>query len=85
MKNIHLEFPLWHNRASIVLGALGRRFDPGLAQWVKDPVFLQLLLRLRLWLGSDPWPKNSICRRAAKKQNTCIPVFIAALFTVAKT
>ena len=35
---------------------------PGQAQWVKDPVLLQL------WLGSDPWPGNSICHRVAKKR-----------------
>ena len=33
----------------------------------KDLALLQLRLRLQLWLGSDPWPGNSICRRAAKK------------------
>ena len=43
---------------------------PGLAQWVKDPLLLQLQLQLRsrLRLGSDPWPGNSICHGAAKKK-----------------
>ena len=41
---------------------------PGLAQWVKDPVLLQLQLRSQLWLRSDPWPRNSICHGAAKKK-----------------
>ena len=30
---------------------------------------LSLACRSQLWLGSDPWPENSICHRAAKKQN----------------
>ena len=41
---------------------------PVLAWWVNDPVSLQLQLRLQLQLESDPWPRNSICRRAAKKK-----------------
>ena len=41
---------------------------PGLAWWVKDPALLQLRLWLQLWLGSDPWPGSSICRRLAKKE-----------------
>ena len=35
---------------------------PGLAQWVKDPVLLQLQL------GSDPWPRSSICLGVAKNE-----------------
>lgn len=31
---------------------------PSLAQWTKDPASLQLQLRLRLWLGCDPWPQE---------------------------
>ena len=38
------------------------------AQWVEDPVLPQLQLRSRLWLGPDPWPWNSICHGAAKKE-----------------
>ena len=34
----------------------------GPAQWVKDPA----LSRTRL--GSDPWPKNSICCKGAKNK-----------------
>ena len=41
---------------------------PGLMQWVKDPVLPQLWLRLQLQLGSDPWPRNSICHGAAKNK-----------------
>ena len=39
---------------------------PGLAQWVKNPLLLQLQLRLRPQLRSDPWPSNSICHEVAK-------------------
>ena len=41
---------------------------PVLAQWGKDPALLQLWLRSQLLLGSDPWPGNSICLEAAKKE-----------------
>ena len=34
---------------------------------LKDPVLLQPQSRWQLWFGSDPWPGNSICCRAAKK------------------
>ena len=40
--------------------------SPSLTQWVKDPALQQL--RLQLQLGSDPWPRNSICCGAAKKE-----------------
>ena len=43
---------------------------PSWAQWVKDLVLMQLQLRSQLQLGSDPWPSNSICHRAAKKKKT---------------
>ena len=38
------------------------------AQWVKDPALPQLQCRWQLWLGSDPWPGNSICCGVAKKE-----------------
>ena len=41
-----------------------------LGQWVKDLALLQLQLRLQLWLGSDPWPRNSKCHGVAKKKTT---------------
>ena len=41
---------------------------PGLAQWVKDLVLLQLQYKSQLWLESDPWPRISICHRVAKKK-----------------
>ena len=40
---------------------------PGLAQWVKALALLPLCCS-QLWLGSDPWPRNSVCCRAAKKK-----------------
>ena len=60
------ELPLRRDRISSVLGALGRGFDPSLAQWVKDLALLQLWLSSRLWPGSDPWPRSSICCGAAR-------------------
>ena len=42
---------------------------PSLAQWVKDPVVLQLWLRSGIWLESDPWHGNSRCQEAAQKEN----------------
>ena len=36
-----------------------------LAQWVKDLALPKSQCRLRLWLRSDPWPRNSICHGAA--------------------
>ena len=36
-----------------------------LAQWFND-LALPMQLRLKLQLGSDPWPGSSICRRVAK-------------------
>ena len=62
------EFPLWHKGIGSILGALECRFNPSPAQWVKDPALLQLRLRLRLQLGSDPWPGSSICQGAAKNE-----------------
>ena len=41
---------------------------PSLVQWVKDLALPQLWLRSQLWLGSDPWPRNSICHKVAKKR-----------------
>ena len=41
--------------------------SPGWAQSVKDLALPQLWHRLQLQLGSDPWPRNSICHGAAKK------------------
>ena len=35
-KYSQLEFPLWHNGIGGILEAMGRRFDPSPAQWVKD-------------------------------------------------
>ena len=45
---------------------------PRLSRWVKDPVLPQLWHRLQLWHGSDPWPGNPICHRAAEKEKKYI-------------
>ena len=55
-------------RISGVLGALGRRFDPSPAQWVKDPALPQLWLRSELQLGSDPWPQELRMPRGGQKK-----------------
>ena len=63
------KFLLWHNRISSISAAPGDRFD--CLAWhsrLKDLVLPQLLRRLQLWLRSDPWPWNSICHRATKKE-----------------
>ena len=49
-----LELPLWCNRISSVLGALGQDSIPGPAQWVRDLALPQLQLSLQLWLRYDP-------------------------------
>ena len=41
---------------------------PSLVQWIKALALLQLWHRLQLWLGSDPWSRNSICYRVARKE-----------------
>ena len=43
---------------------------PGPARWVEDLVLLQLWLRSQLRLGSDLWPRTSICCGAAKNKQT---------------
>ena len=48
-----IEFPLWSNGISGLLGALGHRI-PGLAEWVKDLVLAQLQLRSKLGFRSVP-------------------------------
>ena len=40
----------------------------GMAQWVKELAFPWPRQRSPLWLRSDPWPRNSICLRVAKKE-----------------
>ena len=40
---------------------------PGPAQGVKDLALLQLRYTSQLWVGSDPWPGNSICCRIKTK------------------
>ena len=62
------EFLLWHNGIGGRLGVLGRRFDPqpgtvGYGSGVAQPH-----LGWQLWLRSDPWPGNSVCRGVAKQE-----------------
>ena len=45
----------------------GNGFNPGLEEWVKNLVLLQLWCRSQLQLRFNPWPGSSICCRAAKK------------------
>ena len=50
--------------------------NPRLARLVKNLALPQLQLRLQLLLGSDPWPRNSICHGVAgKKKKGYMSVF----------
>ena len=69
---------LWDNGIRSILEALGHRFDPWQAQWVKDPALLRL--RSPLQLGSDPWSGNSLCHRAAKKKKKIIYITLCILY-----
>ena len=70
---------MWHKG----IGSSWEHWDTGSTlgpvQWVKDLALPQLWLRSQLQLRSDPWPGNSICHGAARKekQNS----FIGVLFT----
>ena len=58
------------------LGCLGGRLcsariqvgSPAQHNWLKDPSLPQLQRKCKLWFGSDPWPANSICCRAPKRE-----------------
>ena len=51
----------------------GSGLIPGPAQWVKDPVLLQLGFKSQLQLGFDPWPRTSVGAACMPKQtNICI-------------
>ena len=47
------------------MGAVVRFPSP--APWVEDLALPQLQLRSKEWLGSDPWPRNSLYSGTAKK------------------
>ena len=66
-KNGDWEFLQWHNRIRGVLEQYAGLI-PGLVQWAKGSVLPELWLRSWVWLISDLWPRNSICRGAAKKK-----------------
>ena len=57
----------WRNKIGGTSAVMGGRSSLR-PQGVKDLVLLKLRCRLKLWLGSDPLPKNSICHRAAQKR-----------------
>ena len=59
---IHKGIPLWCSGIGGISRRLGLGPIPAPAQQIKDPVFSQLRLR------SDPWPKNSLFLRVAKKE-----------------
>jgi len=50
----------------------GAGWIPGLVQWVKDPVLLQLRPRSQLWLRLDPWWELPYALSGAKKETTKI-------------
>ena len=62
------ELLLWCGGIGSALGTLGTGSIPSLAQWITDPVLLQLQLRPQPQLGSYPWPGSSICYRVAKNE-----------------
>lgn len=62
----------WSSRCSTLGSAVSwERWDAslisGLAQWLKDLELLQLWLRARLWLRSDPWPWELHMPQGAQK------------------
>ena len=60
-----VEFLLWHKDIGESWECWVTGSIPSLEQWIKDPV---LLLRSPWWLGSETWPGNSVCQRAAKNE-----------------
>ena len=64
LRNSSPEFPLWCNGIGSV--APGCRFNPWPGTVVKDPALLQHSRKLQL--GSDLWPRNSMCHGAEKKK-----------------
>ena len=64
LKKKFREFLLWYNRI------IGVSAWPGHSR-LKDLALLHLWQRFQLWLGSDHWPRNSICCETGqpKKKN----------------
>ena len=64
----HLGFPQLCNGIVGVLGTQGCRFDPQPVNWVKDLALSKVWLGSQLKVRSDPWPRNSVCCGAIKKE-----------------
>ena len=64
---VQYEFPLWCNGIG-VLGILGLRFDPCLAQWVEDPVLLSCGLGHNYGLDLTPGPGTPYAVGRPKKK-----------------
>ena len=60
------------NGIGSVLGVLGRRFDPGPAQWVKDPLLPQLRMGCNCISDLIPGPGAPQAKREKEKEmKTC--------------
>ena len=55
---------------------------PSPAQWVKNPVLLQLRLSSQLQLQSDPWLSSSMCQGAEKKKKKLKVFNLLVFFTL---
>ena len=77
-----LGFPLWHKGIDWWQHCSARTRIPSLASRLKDLAWPQLQHTSQLQLGSNPWPGNSICCRAAKKEKenrtmyVCVCIYI---------
>ena len=69
-EGVSSELPLWCNGIGASLQCQDAGLIPGLAQWVKgsSAALLPLQSRWQLQLGSDLWPRNSICCGVAKEK-----------------
>lgn len=45
-------------------------WSPGLQVGSLPELLTLMQRRLQMWLRSNPWPENSICRRVAKEKNS---------------
>lgn len=68
-KKVNLgELLLWATGSMVSWENWDKGSIPGPALWIKDLILLQLQIRLRWQLRSDPWPRNSICWGVAKNE-----------------